>query len=87
MSGRDVEIEWIRGKVGSPPFGVGQGFFYSSIIQYLILIITENSVHVERAEADKVRWARREKKHIVQVMNHSSTVVFQAETKAQLTMS
>ena len=76
---------WIKGKVGFLPFGVGQGFFYFSIVQYLILIITENSVNVERAEADEVRRARGEKKHIIQVMDHSSTVVFQAVTKAQLT--
>ena len=72
----------MKKKAGSLPFGVGQDFFCSSNVQRLVLIIVENSVDIEKAKVDKVRRVGREKKHVIQVENHSFTAVFQAETKA-----
>ncbi len=57
----------MKEEAGSPPFGVGQGFFRSSIVQRLALIIVENSVDVEKAKADKVRGAGGEEKLVIQV--------------------
>ncbi len=57
----------MKEEAGSPPFGVGQGFLRSSIVQRLVLIILENSVDVEKAKADKVRGAGGEEKHVIQV--------------------
>ena len=67
ISCRDGEIEWVKEEAGSPPFDVSQSFLRSSIVQRLVLIIVENSVDVEKAKADKVRRARGEEKHVIQV--------------------
>ncbi len=76
MSCRGGEVEWVKEEVGSPSFGVGQGFFRSSIVQRLVLIIVKNSMDVEKAKADKVGRAGGEEKHVIQVWDHSFTAVF-----------
>ncbi len=57
----------MKEEAGSPPFGVGQGFLRSSIVQGLVFIIVENSVDVEKAKADMARRAGGEEKHVIRV--------------------
>ena len=57
----------MKEKIDSPPFDIGQDFFWFFIVQHLVLIIIKNSVDIEKVEADKVKTVGGEEKYIIQV--------------------
>lgn len=65
MSYKNKKVEKMKKETSFLLFIISQSFFYSFIIECLILIIIKNSINIKKAKVDKIKKTIEKKKHVV----------------------